>query len=262
MSNDFELVIVPFTHLDWKENNYAYLLRDNVNDLTIVFDPAGPKQVLAALKEHDWELDYILITHHHDDHAGGNEELKDATGAEVIAFEGNAHRIPAVDHSFGENEIIELGGFNLHTICLSGHTQSDVLYYIEELEALITGDYLFQMGCGRIYEGTPEDYHSGLMALTSLPADTKIFGCHEYAAMNSRKALALEPSNEKLQQRAKDAVANTANDIPNQGNPLQDELDTNPYLRTDNAEIRKSLKLEDATDVEVFAAIRTMPIPS
>ncbi len=247
-----ELVIVPFRFSNWTSNNYAYLLHDPANENTIVFDPAGPEEVWNVLQERNWKLTHILNTHHHRDHIGGNLWLQEKTNCSIYAAKKDGRNIPGITHEFGEGDVLTIGQFSIQPFFFSGHTISDVCFYIETMGVIFVGDFLFQMGCGRIMEDTHENMFHGLQFLKTLPPQTKIYNCHEYGLANSRFAQQVEPENHDIN--------NYINEIKdkaiNQPQILAKELKANPFLRTHSHKICQNLNMTEATELEVFIELR------
>ncbi len=239
-------------------DNYIYLLHDEACNKTAVVDPAEAEPVLAVLKQKGWSLDYIFNTHHHWDHVGGNLELKEQTGCLILASSEDQHRIPGIDHTLDDGEKIKLGEENIGIISTPGHTLGHIVYYCHQQHALFCGDTLFSLGCGRLFEGAPEQMFHSLEKIKALPDDTKIYCAHEYTAANARFALSVDPSNEALI-----AYASKINQLIEQQQPtipslLADEKACNPFLRPDALSIRESLNMLDKEDLEVFARLRKM----
>src|SRR5665213_3669133 len=212
-------------------DNYAYLVWDG-GGLCAVVDPSEPEPVRRALAEHGLKLTHILNTHHHFDHTGGNLPLKEEFGAKIVG--------PAKDKA----RILEI----------PAHTSGHIAFVFDGLA--FTGDTLFAMGCGRLFEGTPQMMWTSLSKLMRLSNDTKIYCGHEYTLSNGRFALTLEPKNADLQARMREVEALRAKQAPTIPSTLGLEKKTNPFLRPDSAEIRATLGMQDTDDVAVFAEIR------
>lgn len=216
-------------------DNYCYLLRDEGSEKTAVVDPGEAAPVLARLRERGLALDFILNTHHHWDHTGGNLALKNATGAKVVGHRADAARIPGLDIALSDGEPFPLGESAGIARDVSGHTRGHVTYWFPEDEAIFTGDTLFLMGCGRLFEGSPEEMWRSLTFFKGLPPATKVYCGHEYTQANARFALTVEPENEDLKKRAREVAAKRSKGEPTVPGTIAEELLTNPFLRAADA---------------------------
>lgn len=234
------------------QDNYVYLLTDEATGTVGVIDPSEAAPVLDALDE--GRLDYILLTHHHWDHVGGVEELKELTKAKVVGFSGDAHRLPGVDLRVEDGGSFALGGATANVFFIPGHTLGHVAYWFEESRALFCGDTLFSLGCGRLFEGTAQQMWASLSKLRALPDGTRVFCAHEYTESNSRFALHLDPKNENLVQRAARVRELRAKGRPTVPSTMGEEKLTNPFLRADDPDLMRAVGLGDAE--ATFAEIR------
>jgi hydroxyacylglutathione hydrolase len=246
-----ELAIEPVPCLS---DNYAYILFDPAGGLCAVVDPSEAEPVRRALGTR--KLTHILNTHHHPDHIGGNKALKAAFGARIVAAGKDRHRIPDIDEAVSEGDTVRLGGHAARVLEIPAHTSAHVAYFFEADRAVFTGDTLFLMGCGRLFEGTPQMMHTALSKLAALPPNTRIYCGHEYTEANGRFALSIEPGNADLQARMKDVRAARAAGRPTVPGTMDDERKTNPFMRTNSVEIRKALNMAGADDVEVLGELR------
>jgi len=237
-------------------DNYAYLLYEQGTGLCAVVDPSEPEPVRRALAARGLRLTHILNTHHHFDHTGGNVPLKEEFGAAVAGPEKDGARIPALDIGVDESTPWQFGPYTATILEIPAHTRAHIAFVFDEERIAFTGDTLFAMGCGRLFEGTPAMMWASLSKLMRLPDDTRIYCGHEYTLNNGRFALTLEPGNEALQSRMREVEACRARSQPTIPSTMSLEKATNPFLRTDSAEIRKTLGMEDSDDVAVFAEIR------
>jgi hydroxyacylglutathione hydrolase len=236
-------------------DNYIYLLHEPETGATGVVDPALAEPVLAVLRAKGWRLTHILNTHHHGDHTGGNVELKHATGAQVVGARKDAGRIPGMDLELGEGETFLLGNAAAMVLETPGHTSGHMAYWFPESDALFCGDTLFSLGCGRLFEGTPEQMWASLIKLRELPPETHVYCAHEYTAANGRFARLVERDNPALLTRL-DQVAHLAGK-PSVPFLLADERAANPFLRADSPSVARAVGLEPGTDpVRVFAELR------
>ena len=233
-------------------DNYAYLVKSG--DQCAVVDPSEAAPVQAALAKKGWKLTHILNTHHHLDHCGGNLDLKRDTGALVVGPGKDAARIPGLDVGVDEASGWEFDGRKVKVLEVPAHTRGAITFVIDD--NAFTGDTLFLMGCGRLFEGDPEMMWTSLSKLMTLPDDTKIYCGHEYTESNGRFALTLEPGNGALQARMAEVRAARAKGQPTVPATLGEEKQTNPFLRPDNPEICKSLGMESAGTVAAFGEIR------
>jgi len=239
-------------------DNYGYLLHDADSGATAAVDTPDAGEILAQLDAKRWRLTHILNTHHHADHAGGNLALKQKTGCTIVGPRADAARIPGIDVAVGEGDIVELGAHRATVFDTPGHTRGHIVYHFADAHAAFVGDTLFAMGCGRLFEGTPVQMWSSLGKILSWPDDTRIYCAHEYTQSNARFALTVEPQNPALRARA-DAVAKLrAAGKPTVPTTLGEEKATNPFLRAASTDLRATIGLPAAPDVDVFAKTRAL----
>lgn len=238
------------------QDNYGYLIHAPEAGLTACIDTPDAGAILQALRATGWQLDFILNTHHHADHAGGNLALKAATGCRVVGAVTDAARIPGIDILLTDGDRFDFGGHIARVIDTPGHTVGHICYVFDADRAAFVGDTLFSLGCGRLFEGTPAQMWHALQHLMALPPDTRIYCAHEYTASNGRFALTVEPGNPALQARMVEVTRLRAAGQPTVPSTIGLEKATNPFLRPDSPEIRATLGLASATDVEVLAETR------
>lgn len=246
-----EIVTIPC-----RADNYAFLAHDPATGVTAVIDVPDAAPIAAVLASKDWKLRDILLTHHHVDHVEGVEALRAATGAKVHGARADAHRLPRLDRMLAEGDAIDIGSEEGRVIDVSGHTLNHLAFHFPGAGAVFTADSLMALGCGRVFEGTPEMMWQSLSKLAALPPETIVYSGHEYTATNARFALTIDPDNAALAQRARAVFAATEKGTPTVPSRLSDELATNPFLRAADPSIRRHLGLENATNAEVFAEIR------
>ncbi len=239
-------------------DNYIYLFHDTESGCTAVVDPALSEPVLDELKRQNWQLNWILNTHHHADHVGGNLELKAKTGCKVIAANTDKHRIPGFDQGVDEGDVIAIGYYAASVLTTPGHTSGHIAFYFAEAGALFCGDTLFGMGCGRLFEGSAEQMWQSLQKIKALPGNTQIYCAHEYTQVNGRFALTMEPENQALQQRVNEVRELRSRNQPTVPSTLHQELDTNPFLREDSLALQRQINCEGGSPVAVFAEVRRL----
>jgi hydroxyacylglutathione hydrolase len=236
-------------------DNYVYLVREPESGATAVVDPAVAEPVLKVLDETGWKLTHILNTHHHNDHVGGNAEIKAATGCIIVGPRADRDRIPGIDIEVGDGDDYALGKAAARVYDVPGHTRGHIAYWFKESNALFCGDTLFLMGCGRLFEGTPAQMWNSLGKLKVLPPETRIYCAHEYTQSNARFAVTLEPENAALMARARHVDQMRAENRPTVPATLGEELATNPFLRADQPALQAAAGFPGDA-VATFAAIR------
>ncbi len=241
-------------------DNYVYLLFDPATGTSGVVDPGVAEPVLARLVDLGRGLDWILLTHHHADHTGGLPVLRRETGARAICSRGDVGRIAGIDSAtdvaVGEGDVITFGEEAMHVLETPGHTRGHVSFWMAGEEALFCGDTLFALGCGRLFEGTPEEMWRSLAKLAALPPTTRVYCGHEYTESNARFALEVDPDNSDLLRRAEEIRELRAHGRPTVPTTVDLELRTNPFLRVNDPAIRRRLGMEGASEAEVFAELR------
>ena len=218
------------------QDNYIYILRDENTQKTAVVDPALSEPVNLFLEEKNWELDFIFNTHHHWDHTDGNIKLKKKWNCPIFGFIKDAHRIPGIDIHLQEGEEFTFGKFPCHILFLPGHTLGHIAYWFFKEKKLFIGDTLFAMGCGRLFEGSPQQMWASLNQIKPLPPETEIFCAHEYTEKNGHFALNVDPQNQSLKNRMKKVITNRKKNKPTVPFFLSEELNTNPFLRANTLE--------------------------
>lgn len=237
-------------------DNYLYLIKDTESDAVGIVDPAVTEPVRAKLDELGWKLTHILNTHHHMDHTGGNLELKEKTGCQIVGSRADAERIPGIDIALGDGDIFQFGNRAARVFDVPGHTKGHIAFWFEDAEALFSGDSLFALGCGRLFEGTPAQMWQSLSKFMALPDNTRIYCAHEYTEANAGFALSVEPENAELQRRVAEIKSLRAKNLPTVPSLLGDEKRTNPFLRPDSRDLQANLGLTGADPVAVFAETR------
>ena len=238
------------------KDNYGYLVHDKATGVTASIDTPDPEAITAALAEEGWRLDLILNTHHHWDHAGGNLALKEKWTCEIIGPRNEASKIPGIDRVVGEGDVVELGESRALVRDTPGHTAGHIIYHLADDEAAFVGDTTFALGCGRLFEGTPEQMWASLLKIANMPDDTNLYCAHEYTEANARFALSIEPDNAALKKRASDIAAARAKGSPTVPMTVSEELATSPFLRATDPVLRTALGMEKVSDVAVFAEVR------
>ncbi|MGE7994144.1 hydroxyacylglutathione hydrolase [Pseudomonas sp. NPDC089554] len=243
-------------------DNYIWLLQDTAKHRCAVVDPGDAGPVLKWLDQHrGWVLEDILITHHHNDHVGGVLALKQASGARVCGPAGE--NIPCRDLALDDGDTVTVLGLQYQVFAVPGHTLGHIAYYTAQSDTplLFSGDTLFAAGCGRLFEGTPEQMHASLQRLAALPEQTQVYCAHEYTLSNLRFAKAVEPQNPHVLQRFDDVTQARQEDRITLPSSIGLERLTNPFLRT--AEIFVKQKADEwkghsnDTQAAVFAALRS-----
>ncbi|KAK8483552.1 hypothetical protein V6N12_076221 [Hibiscus sabdariffa] len=248
MSLSLQIELVPCL-----QDNYAYLLHDVDTGTVGVVDPSEAVPIIDALSRKNWNLTYILNTHHHQDHTGGNAELKARYGAKVIGSAIDKDRIPGIDIVLNDGEKWMFAGHEVHVMETPGH----ISFYFTSSAAIFTGDTLFSLSCGKLFEGAPEQMLCSLKRITSLPDDTNIYCGHEYTLSNSKFALSIDPKNEALKSYAAHVAHLRNKGLPTIPTTLKTEKACNPFLRTSSAEIRQALNIPvDTNEAEALGVIR------
>lgn len=239
-------------------DNYGFLLHDAEAGLTAAIDTPDAGEIAAQLERRRWPLTHIFNTHHHADHAGGNLALKQRYDCLIVGPRADAERIPGIDVGVGDGDRVEFGGRRIEVLETPGHTRGHIVYYIPEIKAAFVGDTLFAMGCGRLFEGSPEQMWDSLQKIARWPDDTRLYCAHEYTLANARFALTVEPGNEALLRRAEEVEAMRRAGEPTVPTTLALEKATNPFLRPASTGLKAAIGLERSDEVSVFARTRAL----
>ena len=241
------------------QDNYLWLLQDGQRALVV--DPGDAEPVLAGLRQAAARLEAILVTHHHGDHTGGVQALREATGA--VVYGPAREDIPAPFVPVSGGDTVKVLGLDWQVIDVPGHTAGHVAYYCADVEGsplLFCGDTLFSGGCGRLFEGTPAQMLASLDRLAALPGATRVCCAHEYTLSNLKFARAVEPGNASVVHYQSHCESLRARHAPTLPSTIAQERQINPFLRTREADVvraAQAFKGADASDpASVFAAVR------
>ena len=236
-----EVKIIPCLN-----DNYSYLIFDKSNKNACVIDPSESKPVIKAIEENKVKLKYILNTHHHYDHVGGNKELKEKYDTKIVGFKDDKDRIPEIDILVEDNQIWKEGNFEAKIYHIPGHTTGHIAFHFFKEKKIFTGDTLFSLGCGRIFEGTYEQMFNSLNKIKILPKDTEIYCGHEYTLKNGDFCLANDANNMKLKKKIEVIKKKLENNLPSIPTILGDEIECNIFLKAKNLD--SFSKLRDLKD--------------
>ncbi|WP_320409044.1 hydroxyacylglutathione hydrolase [Candidatus Endolissoclinum faulkneri] len=239
-------------------DNYCYLLHDEISGSTAVVDPGDADAVETVLAGRHWKLTHILNTHHHLDHINGNLILKKNHNAILIGPKAEISRIPNLEIPLVEGSTYDFAGHIVSILETPGHTIGHISLYFADSQALFTGDTLFSLGCGKMFEGTARQFLDSLFKLSKLPDSTKIYCGHEYTASNARFAISIDYSNEDLKKRSKEVNELLDNNQPTVPSLLSIEKATNPFLRIKDPKIALAIGKSGADPVEIFAELRML----
>ena len=228
------------------QDNYSYLIIDKTNNDACVIDPSEAKPIINFIENSKINLKYILNTHHHYDHVGGNRELKKRYNSTVVGFEGDKDRIPEIDILVKDNQVWKAANFEVKIIHIPGHTTGHIGFYFINEKIIFSGDTLFSLGCGKIFEGTYNQMYESLSKFKNLPLDTKIYCGHEYTLQNSKFCIEHDPSNQNLINKILEIKKKINNGIPTLPTTLEDELKCNIFLRAND--VKNFSKLRDLKD--------------
>ena len=239
-------------------DNYAYIINDNNFKIVGVVDPSEASPVIDFLQQQNLRLDYILNTHHHFDHIGGNIELKKKYNAKIVGFNGDKHRIPDIDITLNDKEEWVFGNSQVKILHIPGHTLGHICFFFKKEKIAFTGDTLFSLGCGKIFEGDHEQLLRSLNKIKKLPGDTKIYCGHEYTYKNAEFCMKYDEDNISLKKRFEKIKKLRSNNLPTIPAILDDELRTNIFLRCDQDDLKIKLNMENQEDYRVFRKIRDL----
>ena len=242
--------IYLFPQLD---DNYGYLIKNPHATEGILVDPSDIKLCLKILELNDCKATHILLTHHHDDHIAAVQDLKNKFQSIVVGYE-NDKKIPEPDLKVKDEEIFEIYQNKFKVIHTPGHTLQHINYFMPDCNILFSGDTLFSIGCGRMFEGTPEVFWESLSKIKQLPEETTIYCGHEYTLSNVKFALSIHPDNQDLQKYANWVENQEEEHRPTLPTKLLDQLKCNPFLQCDLEHFQKLYKSTDP--IEVFRQMR------
>ena len=237
-------------------DNYVYLLRNEQKNLTSVIDPGEAEPVIKFLNDENWHLDEIINTHHHNDHIGGNDKLLSVYKSKLIAPSYEKNRISNVDIFVSDNENVNIAGVSTNVIHTPGHTLGHVCFYMPKEKCLFSGDTLFYLGCGRVFEGTIGQMWLSLVKLRSLPDETTVYCGHEYTLSNMKFANYIESNNPLLNKVSLDIKNKREKGLPTIPFNLGIEKKINPFLRADDDDFIQSVGLRTNNASESFGKIR------
>jgi len=239
-----------------RSDNYGLLLHDHKSGATAAIDAPDAGAIEHQLDAMGWELTHIFTTHHHGDHVEGNLALQKRYGCSITGPRAEAAKIPGIDRMVGGGDGFTWEGREVRVLDCPGHTLGHIAYHMPSEQAVFAGDTLFSLGCGRVFEGTMAQMFYSVNQFAALPPATRLYCGHEYTQSNARFALSVEPGNEALVARAAEVDRLRAESLMTCPVTIAAELAANPFLRLGSSEIRRTLGLESASDLEVFTELR------
>ena len=228
------------------QDNYSYLIINEENQIACVVDPSEAAPIINYLNNKKISLKYILNTHHHYDHIGGNLELKKKYNCKILGFKGDKNRIPGIDILLDDNQIWKKDNFEAKIYHIPGHTSGHIAFHFFKDKKIFTGDTLFSLGCGRLFEGTYKQMFNSLDKIKKLPEETEVYCGHEYTLQNSNFCIAHDPNNSKLKKKILEIKNKLKNNIPTLPSTLDDEFECNIFLKA--KDVKSFSKLRDLKD--------------
>ena len=239
-------------------DNYSYLLYERESNTITIIDPSEFNTCDQIISKKHKKLDYILNTHHHIDHVGGNEKLKEKYKSKILGYEIDKNRIPGIDINLKENQNFKIGNTSFEVIFIPGHTKDHIAFYFKNEKIVFTGDTLFSLGCGRVFEGTYKQMFNSLNKLKNLPEDTKIYCGHEYTKKNLEFCLEYDRNNDLLNKKNDWIISKVKSNLPTVPTTIGEEKKTNIFFRCDDLSIKNALNLNNASEQEIFSKLRDL----
>ena len=238
-------------------DNYSYLIYEKETNTVSIVDPSEFESCDKIIKKYN-KLDFILNTHHHADHVEGNLNLKEKYNAKILGFVSDKDRIPGIDILLKENQKQKIGNLEFKVIFVPGHTKGHIAFYFKKEKIVFTGDTLFSLGCGRVFEGSHKEMFESLVKLKNLPLETKVYCGHEYTKANLDFCLKYDSKNTLLKEKLIKLNSLLKKNLPSIPTTIDDEIKMNIFFRFDNASIKKGLNLKDSSDQEIFSKLRDL----
>ena len=239
-------------------DNYSFIIHDTETNTVAVIDPSEFEPICSFIEKKLKKIDYIFNTHHHFDHVGGNLDLKKKYKAKIIGFKKDQERIPGIDIKLSNNENFKLGNIEFKIFYIPGHTSGHICFYAKNEKIIFTGDTLFSLGCGRVFEGTHSEMFESLNLIKKLPINTQIYCGHEYTEKNLDFCIKYEFNNSNLKAKKKWIISRLDQKQPTIPITIGAELNTNIFLRCNSSEVKKSLCMENSSELEVFKKLRDL----
>ena len=240
------------------QDNYSFIAYDTKTDIVAVIDPSEFKPINNFIEKKYKKIDYILNTHHHFDHTGGNLDLQKKYKAKIIGSKKDEKRIPGINIKLSDNESFKLGSVDFKIFLIPGHTSGHICFYAQSEKVIFTGDTLFSLGCGRVFEGTCLEMFTSLNLIKKLPIDTQIYCGHEYTQKNLDFCIKYEITNNRLEEKKKWLISKLSKKEPTIPITIEEELNTNIFLRCNELTVKKSLSMENSSEVEIFKKLRNL----
>ena len=250
--------MIEIIQIQLLSDNYSYIIRDKNTNITGCIDPSVAKDIVNVLQNRGIDLNFILNTHHHQDHVGGNLELKEIYNCKIIGCSDDQNRIPGIDIKLKDSEEFNIGESVFKVIDTPGHTIGHICFYFEDQNFLFCGDTIFSLGCGRLFEGSYEQMTESILKIRSLPDCTKIFCGHEYTESNAKFAEFLDSGDDLLKKKILNIKKDRLESKPTIPAVLEEEKKLNPFMKFDNQEYLDSIKIENISNAENFKKIRIM----
>ena len=238
-------------------DNYSYVIHEKETNTVSIVDPAEFVACDKVINKYK-KLDFILNTHHHADHVGANLELKRKYNSKILGSNLDKDRIPGIDIFLKENQKSKIGNLEFEVIFVPGHTKGHIAFFFSKEKIAFTGDTLFSLGCGRVFEGTHSEMFNSLNKIKNLPPDTKIYCGHEYTKSNLNFCLTYDTKNIYLKNKETDIQKKLNSNQPTIPSTLEQEIKTNIFLRCNDAEIKLALDLKDSSEFKVFSKLRDL----
>jgi len=249
---------MQITPISCLTDNYAYIINDSKSKTVGVVDPSEASPIISFLNKKKLKLNYILNTHHHFDHIGGNVELKKLYNADVVGFLGDKHRIPGINITVKDDEKWNFGSSIVKILHIPGHTLGHICFFFEKEKIAFTGDTLFSLGCGRIFEGDHKQMLASLNKIKKLPKNTQIYCGHEYTYKNAKFCLKYDAENIVLKKRFEIIKKLRSQNLPTIPTSLENELSSNIFLRCDQNDLKAKLNMPNHEDYKVFRKVRDL----
>ena len=237
-------------------DNYGFLVRDEASGAVLCIDTPEADEIVAQADALGWRITHVLNTHWHPDHTGGNAAVKGRYGCEVLGPKGEAERIPEHTGLVEGGDKLRFGDTVADVLDVGGHTSAHVAFWFADAGVCFVGDTVFSLGCGRLFEGSPQQMWASLGRVRGLPPETVLYCAHEYTAANAAFAVSVDPDNAALAERQAEVAKLREAGAPTVPMRLADELPVNPFLRADDPGLAANVGLAGAPPAEVFAEVR------